>query len=509
MQNVVIIGVGECVQPVPENLANAQSPLDMMERAARLALSDCGIDNIGSVIDEFAVVRTFSDSSPRFKSPLGDPLNPPRALAQRIGINPAQAIYSEMGGDIPQVLVNEMSRKITSGACRAALLVGGEALANQKALLRAGHKVDWSDETDGPVETRALNLFDLVETTQINHQLFHIPTIYTLLENVRRARLGMDRQSYIKQCAELFAPMSSVAASHPTAMFKTAFSADAICDITKENSSITDIYSRALVSKDGVNQGAAVLLMSEDLAISLGVNPEKFVYPTAGSHVADLAVMTREDLGQSKAMQLAYESVVDLAGLSVSEIDMFDMYSCFPIAVFSALENLGLSTKDTRSLTVTGGLPFFGGPGNNYSMHAIVNVVERLRQSKTGKALIGANGGFLSKHAVGLYGREAPKDGWAESDKSKLGEIVKSQNSPLIVDNVDGTARVESYAVEYNRKGPVNAYIIGRLDNNARFLSKLDHDQLSAVTHDTQTDILGARVNVSHAKNINISRLLD
>lgn len=42
-------------------------------------------------------------------------------------------------------------------------------------------------------------------------------------------------------------------------------------------------------------------------------------------------------------------------------------------------DGLGLSADDSRGLTVTGGPPFFGGAGNNYSMHAIAETVALLR----------------------------------------------------------------------------------------------------------------------------------
>lgn len=59
------------------------------------------------------------------------------------------------------------------------------------------------------------------------------------------------------------------------------------------------------------------------------------------------------------------------AGLSLPQIDLLDLYSCFPSAVQVAQRELGLSQDDPRPLTVTGGLPFNGGPFNNYVMHAI------------------------------------------------------------------------------------------------------------------------------------------
>merc|ERR1719401_1702564 len=84
-----------------------------------------------------------------------------------------------------------------------------------------------------------------------------------------------------------------------------------------------------------------------------------------------------------------------------AEVKFMDIYSCFPVAVAVACQELGIQTD--RPLTLTGGLPYHGGPGNNYATHAIVAAVERLRASDNARALVTANGGYLTKHAFGVY----------------------------------------------------------------------------------------------------------
>ena len=88
-----------------------------------------------------------------------------------------------------------------------------------------------------------------------------------------------------------------------------------------------------------------------------------------------------------------------------------DLYSCFPSAVQLGAQSLGLSTTD-RQLTRTGGLPFAGGPWNNYVMHAIATVVDDLREQPGENGLVWANGGYATKHAFGVYGTEPPAGGF-------------------------------------------------------------------------------------------------
>ena len=474
MKNVVIVGVGECVEAVPDNLESASSPLDLIEKAAITALADTGAKNIKDAIGTVAVVRTFSDTTPLQKSPFGDPENFPRSVSKRLSIDPEYAVYSTAGGQAPQQLVNEFSTAISRGDRDVVLLVGAEALANQKALRRANVKADWRDTSQGQIDDRPANISDIIDTEQIKNQLIHIPAIYSLFETARRGRLGLGRKEYTRACGELFAPFSDMASKHVCAMFPQSYDAPSIGQVTDKNTTVTDCYTRAMVAKDGVNQGTAIVMMSEDKAKALGIDRSKWVYPVSGSSATELPIYKREDLGGSVAMKASYDAAFQSAALDISDVTHMDIYSCFPIAVFSACEALGIKTDDPRGLTVTGGLPFFGGAGNNYSSHGIINIVKALRDTPNGVGLVGANGGFLSKHSAGLYAKSAPVNGWQEADKAALAKTVTAQSSPDIAIHAEGTARIETFSVEFNRKGAKRGYVIGRLLDDHRFYAYAD-----------------------------------
>jgi len=471
MKNVVLVGVGEVVEKVDD-----------------IALDERGMRAILSAIDTIAVVRTNSDSGAQLKSPFGDPKNYPRVIGNRIGINPKTAIYSAAGGQAPQRLVNEFSTKIANGACEAVLLVGAEALANQKAMKRAKIKADWREDAMGSIEARPTDISQAFDIAHLQNEFTHIPAIYTVMENVRRRKLGLTIEDYRKACAELFQDFAKIAADHPSSMFPESLSLDQILNLTETNTSVTDLYSRAMTAKDGVNQGAAVILMSEDKARDLSIDPARWVYPISGASAVEKTMPYREDLSRSLAMKAAYHAAFDIADLSMSDITHMDIYSCFPIAVFAACEALGIKPNDPRGLTTTGGLPFFGGPGNNYTMHGIVNVVRKLRQDGQGYGLVSANGGFLSKHCVGLYGTQAPRLGWQESDEETLRSRVDSQAIPPVVSYADGRAHIEGYAVEYNKKGPKRGYIIGRLEDGRRFMGATDREDKETVAELLKSD---------------------
>ena len=63
--------------------------------------------------------------------------------------------------------------------------------------------------------------------------------------------------------------------------------------------------------------------------------------------------------------------------------------------MIEAMEALGLELGDERPVSLTGGLPFFGGPGNNYSMHGIASAVTAVQDGQYANVLVGALGGHV------------------------------------------------------------------------------------------------------------------
>ena len=90
---------------------------------------------------------------------------------------------------------------------------------------------------------------------------------YGLLDNARRGRLGLGVAEYRRQMAELFAPFSKIAAKNPFSSSPVERSAEEIATVTDDNRMIADPYTRLLVARDQVNQGAAALLMSVAAAV--------------------------------------------------------------------------------------------------------------------------------------------------------------------------------------------------------------------------------------------------
>jgi len=483
----VVIGVGEASERIDAPDYVALSPADLAGRAAAAAVADAEAPGLARHIDLIAAIRQFEVSGPNAKPPFGAADNFPRAVGRRIGADPARAVLEVVGGQGPQHLVNEMAHAIAAGEVGMALLVGSESISTVRHLTARGETRDWAEQVGGQLENRGFG--DPLLTRDLAAQGARTPiTVYALFENARRARLGLSRDAYRLEMGRLFAPFTEVAAANPHAMSPEARTAEDLAEITRENRLTSDPFPRRVVARDQANQGAAVLLTSVGRARELGVSEEKWIYLLGGADVKERGVIERQDLSRSPASVLACKQALEVAGLTLGDIGAFDLYSCFPIAVFNIRDGLGLAADDARGLTTTGGLPFFGGAGNNYSMHAIASMVRKLRAKPGAAGLVGANGGFLSKYSVGVYsnvGRD-----WQGFDSKGLQAEVDSRSAPKLAQDHAGEAEIQTYTIDYAGAQP-RGVLIGRTSSGARVASAVEDEPL--VRRMIEAEPLGGR----------------
>jgi acetyl-CoA C-acetyltransferase len=469
----VLIGVGEVSERLGAPDYRGLSPVELAARAAAAALGDAGpASALAPRIDVIAAIRQFEVSGPKAVPPFGASTNFPRSVAARIAANPARAILEPVGGQGPQHLVNEFAQAIGRGEHDLVLLCGSEAISTVRDLVRRGERRDWAEDPGGALEDRGYG--DIRISRDLARHGARTPIqLYALFENARRARLGLDRQTYALEMGRLFAPFTAVAAKNPHAMSPDIATAEDLATASPRNRIVADPFTRRVIARDQANQGAAVLLSSVRRARELGVPPERWIYLHGGADVTERAPLERQDLGAYPAAGLALRAALMRAGIGAGEVDLFDLYSCFPIAVFAAREALGIPPEDPRPLTLTGGLPFFGGAGNNYSMHAIASLVRRLRAAPGATGLVGANGGYLSKYSVGVY--SARPQAWRPFESAALQAQIEAW--PAVPEAqpdrlaLDGT--VETYTIDEDRVPPA-AIVVARTDAKARFTARAD-----------------------------------
>ncbi|MBX3485479.1 acetyl-CoA acetyltransferase [Phenylobacterium sp.] len=488
----VIIGVGEASERIGAPGYAAHSPVELAALAARAALDDAGAAAaIGPRIEVIAAIRQFEVSGPRAVAPFGKSNNFPRSVARRIGADPQRAILEPVGGQGPQHLVNEFAHAIGRGEMRLALICGSEAISTVRDLATKGETRDWSEEVEGQLEDRGYGVDGLVDAVIAEHGARTPIQVYAMYENARRARRGLSREAYLREMGDLFAPFTVVASGNPHAMSQSVFTPEALATVTPQNRVVADPFPRRMVARDQANQGAAVLIASVGMARELGVPEDRWVYLHGGADVAERSPFQRNDLSAYPAAVLAAKQALDGAGVGVGDIAAFDLYSCFPIAVFSVRDELGLAADDPRPLTVTGGLPFFGGAGNNYSMHAIASLVRALRAKPGSYGLLGANGGFLSKYSVGVYATK-PRE-WRPFDSRGLQAAIDGWPAPAPAPDsaLDGT--VETYTIDYGREAP-HGVLVCRTDAGERFMAMTSPEHPAVLEAMRAGDPLGARV---------------
>lgn len=223
-----------------------------------------------------------------------------------------------------------------------------------------------------------------------------------------------------------------------------------------------------------VNLAAAILITSVSHATRLGVPPSKWIYPLGGAGTRDAdEFWKRPNFYSSPSISRSIDASLRVSGTRKEDIDIFDIYSCFPIVPKLAAHHLGLPlTGGEKPLTVLGGLTSFGGAGNNYSMHAFTEVTRRLRAGKGSKAMVLCNGGVLSYQYVVVLGKE-PREHGEYPTENPLPDKIADVYVPEVVADAQGEAVVETYTVEFGRDGkPLRGYIVGRLkSNDKRFLA--------------------------------------
>ena len=477
----VIVGAGQYVQ----RQATKDAPVDLAAAAAREALSACGSDAAVDAIDTIALVKTFADSISIWATEAGTSNNPPQSVAQRIGATPRDRIYSETGGNEPQSLLVEFFADLAAGRRDMVLLAGAEAIRNERSARREGVTLDWTETHDEPMEDRGFGKF-VANDQEVNNGMVMPVYYYQLIEQARRLRLGQDKPDYLHDVAAMLAGFSEVAANNSYAQFPLPLAEDDILGAEP----ITDLYTKRMIAQDSVNQGAALLLTTVVRARELGIADDRFVYLNGSAQGMEVDLSLRPDPSRSEMAARVVDAALAMAGKAAADIDLFDIYSCFPCAVTAISDHLGLVANER--LTLTGGWPYFGGPGNNYSTHALAEMWAALTSGRGRTALVHANGGVMSKHAAGVYSREPGDVAWDASVTAIDTALLAVREQEISPDQ--GT--IISYSVNYAAGEPVQAIALCDTDEGRRFVCCSDPQDRDTVAAMLAAEPAGRRVAV-------------
>ena len=325
-------------------------------------------------------------------------------------------MLSSVGGNSPQALMHDACRAIGRGDLDVVLVTGAEALYTRALSRRDPSKtpLTWStqpDDTPEPVSF-GTDKFGSSEL-ELRRGLLLPVHAYPLFENALRAALGLSLAEHAARIGALWSRFSEVAAGNPNAWIRTPRTPDEIVTPGPDNRMITFPYPKLCTANLQVDQAAAYIVCSAEAAAAAGVPEDRWVFPISGADANDhWYVSDRPELHRSPAIRLAGAAALELAGIGVDDLAAVDLYSCFPAVVQMAAAELGLPLEDPgRPLTLTGGLTFAGGPGNNYTSHGIARCVEALRAAPGSLGLVSGLGWYSTKHALGVYASRPPGRG--------------------------------------------------------------------------------------------------
>lgn len=460
----VIVGAAQFTQNKEE--AKPLDPLRLMVKTSKLANYDTEVADLFEKIDAVYVSNIITWPYQ----------NAPKELSVILGIKPEQTYYSQAGGETPQLLVNRAAKAIASGKSKAVLMTGAEAIYTRHRSRIGNITLDWPERRES--EYIDAKKWKDVSDFEYKYEFERPSNSYAILETALRAVSGRSLKEHRTFMGKLFERFSIIASKNPYSWTRESYTAEEITTPTPKNRYICHPYTKRMMSNPYVDQSATLIMTSENIAEKLGIEKKKWVYLSGGADLRNIINITRRPLlYDSPALREASHIALKQAGISLEDVNKFDLYSCFPCMVEIARQELKILEDDPRDLTISGGLSFFGGPFNNYSMHAIVSTVNLIRKKNSLKIMIVANGGFNTKQSIGIYSMEPPTLSWNNRDVTAVQQQIFAKKLPEPIEKADGLLTIEAYTIKYDRSGnPTDGIVIGRLENGSRTLAIIDGD---------------------------------
>ncbi|HEV8064998.1 MAG TPA: hypothetical protein VGP46_09210 [Acidimicrobiales bacterium] len=428
--------------------APAPEPLDMWEHVARSAAADAGCPDAVRQADSLQVVFCQSWS---YDDPVG-------RLANRLGATPRHRLYSGLGGSVPLRLAGQLATAMSRGECELGLVLGGEALATRRHLVDPPWSHAPAQAPPWPIE---------IDRNEAAHGIYQALLTFALLDTARRFELGETLEEHRDSLGRLMAPLTAVAAADPEhAWFPLARTPSALTTPTAANRMVATPYTKLMTAIMDVDMAAGLLLATHAKADDMGVPAERRVY-LRGLGLADepATIAARPRLGASPALKAA--ALQALAGRSLDDVSDLDVYSCFASSLAFACDALGIAAD--RVLTVTGGLPYHGGPGSNYCTHALAAMTERLRADPGAYGLVTGVGMHMTHHAASLWSTTPGAPAGAPAVRADEAKGVVP-----VVRGAEGPATVATFSTMYNREGPEWSALICDLPDGSRSYARLE-----------------------------------
>lgn len=457
----VIVGVGQ-INDRPDDNSAALDTLALMKAALERADEDAG-GGFLSQAQSLGIVEQMS--WPTAHWPGTNKITP--YLLAALGISPAHVeLTPEPNGDSPVRLLNDAANLIGAGEIEVGAIVGAEALRTAARRAAKEKSVQDADLLRQVTEQRAgsfLKQYGLLSATDV----------YPLYEQACRAAWKQTFAEAQAETAAIWSGLSAAAADNPGAWIRRRYEPAELLAPAADNRLISFPYTKLMVANSSVNQGAAVIVASLAKARAMNVPEKNLVYIGRGAaaHEPD-DFLARERYDGSPSMTVSIRRTLELNGLTASDLDLVELYSCFPCVPKMARRVLSWPLEKRHS--VYGGLTFGGGPIGNCMTHAAVAMTQKLRQAGR-HGLIFANGGYATHNHSIVLTREPLAAGTFPQNYNYQAEADALRGPvPTLIKGYVGPGIVETYIAPYARDGePLFVTVVGRTPNGERFVCRV------------------------------------
>ena len=425
----VVIGVSAIQQK--SDFENLDEALLLMDQAVKEALSDSGNKSVKDYINEIRIPKGFW----RYR-------DPGKWIAKNNDFQGIPTTYVTKIGVLQQNLINEACLKIENGEINASIILGGEARYKQlRSVIEKKEYLETKLDENPDFYIKAKE--DLYGDEELKELGAMAVGYYATMETAIRKNDDETIEEHQNNIASMYEEFSKVASNNEDAWLDHPYSKKEILETSKKNKMLAYPYNKLHCTSWNVNQSAALIICSEELADKLEIDNKKRVYPISSSENNHMiAIQQRPKLYESIGMIYAAKSVNKMMEKLDIRLDAYDLYSCFPAAVKMFSKSLELGSEIPK--TITGSMPYAGGPLNSFVIHSTVKMIQKIRALEVRHGLVTGVSGMMTKQSFCVWGKEYQEQFIFDD----VTERAKLDESPVELSNIaEGEGEIIGYTI--------------------------------------------------------------
>ena len=425
----VVVGISAIQQK--GDFENLDEALLLMNQAVKEALSDSGNKLVKDHIDEIRIPKGFW----RYR-------DPGKWIAKNNDFKNIPTTYVTKIGVLQQNLINEACLKIENGEINASIILGGEARYKQlRSVIEKKEYFETKLDENPDFYIKAKE--DLYGDEELEELGAMAVGYYATMETALRKNDDENIEEHQNNIASMYEEFSKVASNNEDAWLDHPYSKKEILETSKKNKMLAYPYNKLHCTSWNVNQSAALIICSEELANKLEIDNKKRVYPISSSENNHMiAIQQRPKLYESLGMIYAAKSINKMMEQLDIRLDAYDLYSCFPAAVKMFSKSLELGSEIPK--TITGSMPYAGGPLNSFVIHSTVKMIQKIRALEARHGLVTGVSGMMTKQSFCVWGKEYQEQFIFDD----VTERAKLDEKPVELSNIaEGEGEIIGYTI--------------------------------------------------------------